>query len=50
MRIMREENGGDRESRKKRAETDPEVQDILSDPAMRLILDQMSKDPKAVQE
>lgn len=29
---------------------DPEVQSILGDPAMRLILEQMQSDPKAVQE
>ena len=28
----------------------PEVQAILADPAMQMILDQMSKDPKAVRE
>uniref|UniRef100_A0A1L8DU50 Stress-induced-phosphoprotein 1 n=1 Tax=Nyssomyia neivai TaxID=330878 RepID=A0A1L8DU50_9DIPT len=34
----------------KKAMSDPEVQHILQDPAMRLILDQMQEDPKAVQE
>ncbi|XP_055712961.1 stress-induced-phosphoprotein 1 [Phlebotomus papatasi] len=34
----------------KKAMSDPEVQQILQDPAMRLILDQMQEDPKAVQE
>jgi stress-induced-phosphoprotein 1 len=29
---------------------DPEVQKILADPAMRLILEQMQTDPKALQE
>lgn len=29
---------------------DPEVQAILGDPAMRLILEQMHNDPKALQE
>jgi len=33
-----------------RAMSDPEVQQILKDPAMRLILEQMQNDPKAVQE
>lgn len=33
-----------------RAMSDPEVQEILRDPAMRLILEQMQSDPKAVQE
>ena len=35
---------------RKRAMADPEVQQILGDPAMRLILEQMQTDPKAVQE
>jgi stress-induced-phosphoprotein 1 len=35
---------------KKRAMQDPEVQSILADPAMQLILGQMQKDPKALQE
>lgn len=34
----------------KKAMADPEVQQILKDPAMRMILDQMQSDPKAVQE
>lgn len=34
----------------KKAMNDPEVQQILKDPAMRLILEQMQNDPKAVQE
>lgn len=34
----------------KKAMADPEVQQILKDPAMRLILEQMQNDPKAVQE
>lgn len=34
----------------KKAMNDPEVQQILKDPAMRLILEQMQADPKAVQE
>ena len=29
--------------------TDPEVQQIMSDPAMRMILEQMQSDPQAVQ-
>ena len=28
----------------------PEIQQILSDPAMRLILEQMQKDPNALKE
>ena len=40
----------DPEEARKRAMTDPEIQGILADPAMRLILQQMQSDPKAVQE
>uniref|UniRef100_A0A1B6DW00 Stress-induced-phosphoprotein 1 n=1 Tax=Clastoptera arizonana TaxID=38151 RepID=A0A1B6DW00_9HEMI len=35
---------------RKRAMEDPEVQAILRDPAMRMILDQMQNDPKALQD
>ncbi|KAH0544244.1 stress-induced-phosphoprotein 1 [Cotesia glomerata] len=35
---------------RKRAMADPEVQNILRDPAMRLILEQMQNDPKALQD
>ncbi|XP_046663627.1 stress-induced-phosphoprotein 1 [Homalodisca vitripennis] len=35
---------------RKRAMGDPEVQAILRDPAMRLILEQMQSDPKALQD
>lgn len=35
---------------RKRAMQNPEVQEILADPAMQLILQQMQKDPKALQE
>ncbi|XP_067124872.1 stress-induced-phosphoprotein 1-like [Centruroides vittatus] len=35
---------------RKKAMADPEVQKILGDPAMRLILEQMQSDPKAIQE
>jgi len=35
---------------KERAFNDPEIQAILADPAMRLILEQMTQDPKAVRE
>ncbi|KAK6636150.1 hypothetical protein RUM43_009802 [Polyplax serrata] len=35
---------------RKRAMADPEVRNILSDPAMRLILDQMQNDPKALND
>ncbi|XP_018014215.1 stress-induced-phosphoprotein 1 [Hyalella azteca] len=40
----------DPEEIRKRAMADPEVQQILRDPAMRLILDQMQNDPKALQD
>lgn len=35
---------------RQKAMNDPEVQEILRDPAMRMILEQMQSDPKAVQE
>lgn len=35
---------------RKRAMADPEVQSILRDPAMRLILEQMQNDPRALQD
>lgn len=35
---------------KRRAMSDPEVQQIMSDPAMRMILEQMQKDPQALSE
>jgi len=38
------------EEARKRAMGDPEIQTILRDPAMRLILEQMQNDPKALQE
>ncbi|XP_032819672.1 stress-induced-phosphoprotein 1 [Petromyzon marinus] len=40
----------DPEAVKRRAASDPEVQQIMSDPAMRIILEQMQKDPRALQE
>jgi len=42
--------GGDPEEVRQRAMQDPEVQQILGDPAMQLILQQMQKDPKALNE
>ncbi|XP_064602093.1 stress-induced-phosphoprotein 1-like [Liolophura sinensis] len=42
--------GQDPEAIKKRAEADPEIKQILSDPAMQLILQQMQTDPKALQD
>lgn len=40
----------DPEETRKRAMNDPEVQQILNDPAMRMILEQMQNDPAAIQE
>lgn len=42
--------GNDPEAVRRRAMGDPEVQAILNDPAMRLILEQMQKDPNAFKE
>ena len=39
----------DPEEVRQRAMNDPEVQQIMSDPAMRMILEQMQSDPQAVQ-
>lgn len=38
------------EERRKQAMEDPEVQQILADPAMRMILEQMQENPQAAQE
>lgn len=38
------------EERRKQAMEDPEVQQILTDPAMRMILEQMQENPQAAQE
>jgi len=40
----------DPEETRKRAMGDPEIQQILNDPAMRMILEQMQNDPSAIQE
>lgn len=40
----------DPEEIRNRAMKDPQVQQILADPAMRMILDQMTKDPNAIKE
>lgn len=40
----------DPEETRKRAMNDPEVQQIMGDPAMRMILEQMQSDPQAVSE
>lgn len=44
------ENDSNPEEVRKRAMQDPEVQEILRDPAMRLILEQMQTEPRAVQD
>ena len=44
------QGSSDPEEIRKRAMQDPEVQQILGDPAMRLILEQMQTDPKAAQD
>lgn len=43
-------DSSDPEEIRKRAMQNPEVQQILADPAMQLILQQMQKDPRALQE
>ncbi|XP_067136572.1 stress-induced-phosphoprotein 1-like [Centruroides vittatus] len=43
-------SNADPEEVRRHAMEDPEVQRILADPAMRLILEQMQSDPKALQE
>lgn len=42
--------GGDPDKVRQRAMADPEVQAILRDPAMRMILEQMQNDPRALQD
>lgn len=44
------EDSKDPETIRKRAMANPEIQQIMSDPAMQIILQQMQKDPKALQE
>lgn len=44
------ENLSDPETVRRDAMSDPEVMEILRDPAMRIILEQMSEDPNAVKE
>uniref|UniRef100_UPI00358EECF3 stress-induced-phosphoprotein 1 isoform X2 n=1 Tax=Myxine glutinosa TaxID=7769 RepID=UPI00358EECF3 len=48
--ILQYTRDDDPEDVKRRAMTDPEVQQIMTDPAMRLILEQMQKDPRALQD
>ncbi|VDN91367.1 unnamed protein product [Brugia pahangi] len=43
-------NNEDPDAARERALRDPEVQEILKDPGMRLLLEQMSQDPGAVRE
>lgn len=38
------------EERRNMAMSDPEIQDILKDPAMRMILEQMQENPAAASE
>merc|ERR1712013_920788 len=45
-----QKGSNDPEEVRKRAMNDPEVQQIMGDPAMRMILEQMQSDPQAVQE
>lgn len=40
----------DPEEVRKRAANDPEIQQILSDPGMRLILEQMQNEPQALRD
>ena len=49
-RDARMAEGNDPEAVRKRAMADPEVTQILKDPAMQMILQQMEKDPKAVRD
>lgn len=44
------DNNSNPEEVRNRAMADPEVQTILQDPAMRMILEQMQSDPKALNE
>lgn len=44
------QNQSDPEEARKNALNDPEIQQILGDPAMRVILEQMQNDPAAIQD
>ena len=48
-RCLMQENK-DPEAVRRRAMQDPEIQQIIADPAMQLILQQMQKDPQALRE
>ncbi|CAL2047871.1 hypothetical protein CAEBREN_00406 [Caenorhabditis brenneri] len=50
VRTCLRSNDEDPEKAKERSLADPEVQEILRDPGMRMILEQMSNDPGAVRE
>ena len=43
-------NQNNPEEVQRRAQNDPEVRRILSDPAMKMILDQCQRDPQALRE
>ena len=49
VRQYSQKGSNDPEEVRKRAMNDPEVQQIMGDPAMRMILEQMQSDPQAVQ-
>jgi hypothetical protein len=46
---QKSQGSNDPEEVRSRAMNDPEVQQIMGDPAMRMILEQMQSDPQAVQ-
>jgi len=50
LRTCMQSNDEDPEKARERAMQDPEVQEILRDPGMRLLLEQMSQDPSAARE
>ncbi|KAJ3040339.1 Hsp90 cochaperone [Rhizophlyctis rosea] len=50
MALAEVQSGANREQAAKRAMEDPEVQQILGDPAMQLILQQMQQDPAALKD
>lgn len=43
-------SGDDPEEARRRAAADPEIQQILGDPSMRLILEQMQNEPQALRD
>ena len=43
-------SSSDPDEARKQAMSDPEVQQILKDPAMRMILEQVQQDPKALMD